>query len=94
MRERVDIWSLNPRAGDCDDYVMTKRHRLIKAGLPASALRVAIVRTRTGEGHAVLLVATADGELVLDNLRRNIIGRHRTGYSFIKVASANPNVWN
>jgi predicted transglutaminase-like cysteine proteinase len=93
-RERTDVWSISTRSGDCDDYVMTKRHRLIAAGLPASALRVAVVRTPRGEGHAILIVKTTAGELALDNLRKTIVRRNQTGYRFISVASANPYRWN
>ena len=93
-REREDRWTLNPAAGDCDDYVMTKRHRLIRAGVPASALRVAVVQTRSGEGHAVLVVKTTAGDLVLDNLRKTIVPRSKTGYRLVSMSSANPTVWN
>lgn len=93
-RDREDRWSLNPSAGDCDDYVMTKRHRLIRAGVPASALRIAVVRTRSGEGHAVLVVKTTAGDLVLDNLRETIVNRAKTGYRLVSMSSANPTVWN
>lgn len=93
LAERRDVWSLNPRAGDCDDYVMTKRSRLIRAGIPASALRVAVVRTPRGEGHAVLLVKTSAGEFALDNLRKTIVKRNQTGYRFLRVASADPSRW-
>jgi predicted transglutaminase-like cysteine proteinase len=72
LNERRDVWSLNPRFGDCDDYVMTKRSRLIRAGVPAGALRVAVVKTRSGEGHAVLIVKTSAGEYVLDNIRKQL----------------------
>ncbi|MBP1862313.1 transglutaminase-like cysteine peptidase [Rhizobium herbae] len=68
-RETVDVWSADVSSGDCDDYVMTKRRRLIRAGIPATAMRVAVSR-RFGEGHVVLIVNTDKGEIVLDNLRR------------------------
>ncbi|AOG12619.1 transglutaminase-like cysteine peptidase [Agrobacterium sp. RAC06] len=92
-REKRDIWSVNVKQGDCDDYVMTKRQRLIRAGIPASALRVAVVRTRMGEGHAVLIVKTTAGDFVLDNLRRNVVKRHSTGYQYVSVSSGNPLKW-
>ncbi|TPP03698.1 transglutaminase-like cysteine peptidase [Rhizobium glycinendophyticum] len=92
--EKIDVWSINPRYGDCDDYVMTKRHRLIKAGIPASALRVAMVRTRWGEGHAVLLVKTDAGEYVLDNLKKTVVQRKRTAYSYVSVSGSNALAWN
>jgi predicted transglutaminase-like cysteine proteinase len=92
--EASDTWTIASRYGDCDDYVMTKRHRLIKAGIPASALRVAAVRTSWGEGHAVLLVKTTAGEFVLDNLRRSIMKREQSNYRYLSVQSANARVWN
>lgn len=83
--ESVDVWTVNASAGDCDDYVMTKRHRLIRAGIPASALKVGVVRTRRGVAHAILVVKTSAGEYVLDNLRHSIVRRSQTGYRFLKV---------
>jgi predicted transglutaminase-like cysteine proteinase len=83
--ERGDTWSVNPAYGDCDDYAMTKRHRLIRAGIPASALKIAVVRTRRGEGHAVLIVKTTAGEFALDNIRKSIVRRSQTGYRFEKL---------
>lgn len=68
-RETVDVWSADVSSGDCDDYVMTKRRRLIRAGVPATAMRVLVSR-RFGEGHVVLILKTDKGEIVLDNLRR------------------------
>lgn len=56
------------RRGDCEDYVLEKQRALIAAGVPRQALNIAVVTTRWGEGHAVLLVATSEGEYVLDNL--------------------------
>lgn len=68
---RDDLWlaPTGPRAtGDCEDYVLAKRRALIDLGIAPGALSIAIVRTRRGESHAVLLVATPQGEQVLDNL--------------------------
>ncbi|MCZ8158514.1 MAG: transglutaminase-like cysteine peptidase [Rhizobiaceae bacterium] len=92
-REKRDIWSVNVRKGDCDDYVMTKRQRLIRAGIPASALRIAVVRTRMGEGHAVLIVKTTEGDFVLDNLRRTVVKRNASGYHYVSVSTGNPLKW-
>ncbi|QRF54349.1 hypothetical protein D4A92_22795 (plasmid) [Rhizobium rosettiformans] len=92
-REKRDIWSVNVKKGDCDDYVMTKRQRLIRAGIPSSALRIAVVRTRMGEGHAVLIVKTTEGDFVLDNLRKSIVKRNVTGYQYVSVSSGNPLKW-
>ncbi len=56
------------RFGDCEDYVLEKRRALIAAGLPASALAIAVATTSWGETHAVLIVATDKGDYVLDSL--------------------------
>jgi predicted transglutaminase-like cysteine proteinase len=66
-----DFWA-RPQAqeaqGDCEDYVLAKRAALIAEGVPAAALSIAIVETRWGESHAVLLLASDRGEFVLDSL--------------------------
>src|SRR5882672_6461542 len=58
--------------GTCVQYAMEKRRQLITLGWPASALQLAAVTTRQGEGHLVLVAETTQGELVLDNLRRDV----------------------
>src|SRR6218665_2894649 len=37
----TDVWNANASSGDCEDYVLAKRKALIKAGIPASSLRIA-----------------------------------------------------
>lgn len=86
-------WSLNPSAGDCEDYAITKRSRLIRAGFPASALRIADVTTGRGVRHAVLVVKTTAGDYVLDNMRGSILKRQYTGYKYHRMASADPRRW-
>ena len=44
----ADVWSASASAGDCEDYVLAKRRALIKAGIPASSLRIAYTKTRRG----------------------------------------------
>lgn len=93
VADKTEQWSINPSAGDCEDYALTKRSRLIRSGLPAGALRMADVTTSQGARHAVLVVKTTSGDYVLDNLRGSIILRESTGYRFNGVASANPMKW-
>ena len=40
--------------GDCEDIQLLKRRRLVEAGLPKRALRMAVVLDRAGAGHAVV----------------------------------------
>jgi len=91
--DKIETWTLNPSAGDCEDYALTKRSKLVRAGIPSSALRIADVTTRHGERHAVLVVKTTRGDYVLDNLRGSIVKRQFTGYRFNRIASANPRQW-
>ncbi|MCA3700199.1 MAG: transglutaminase-like cysteine peptidase [Brevundimonas sp.] len=64
-----DRWTLPVGSrGDCEDFVLAKRAALLDAGVPAEALSIAIVETRWGETHAVLLLASDRGEFVLDSL--------------------------
>ncbi len=54
--------------GDCEDYVLEKRRALLAAGVPEHAMSIAVATTAWGESHAVLLVATDQGDYVLDSL--------------------------
>ena len=89
-----DVWSLAPKAGDCEDYAITKRHELAALGWPSNALRLAVAYTAFGEGHMVLVVKTTAGDLVLDN-RINAIRRwDKTGLKWVMIQSAsNPRKW-
>lgn len=91
---RADVWSVNVSAGDCEDYVLAKRRALIRAGVPASSLRIAAVKTRKGEGHAILVVKTNGQDLVLDNLTNTIKPLNRTGYRIVVMSGANPLSWS
>jgi predicted transglutaminase-like cysteine proteinase len=86
--EGGDTWSLPLRdgrgVGDCEDYALETRRLLIAAGAPAQALSIAVVAPPQGPVHAVLLVATDQGELVLDNLQPRILRWDQTGYRFIQ----------
>jgi predicted transglutaminase-like cysteine proteinase len=87
-KEFQEAWTIASYSGDCNDFAVTKRHELLLKGLPAKALRLAVVKTKSGEGHLVLLVATTKGDLVLDNLTEAIVPWHSTDYRWLKVQSA------
>jgi predicted transglutaminase-like cysteine proteinase len=72
---REEWWSF-PEAdfGDCEDYALEKRRRLVAAGLPSAALTMAILYHLEGFFlHSVLLAETAAGTLVLDNLTDELL---------------------
>jgi predicted transglutaminase-like cysteine proteinase len=83
----ADDWDVEPSQGDCEDFALTKKSRLMKAGWPSSALLLAIVRTRSGEDHAVLVVRTTEGDVVLDNMTWRLRYWGQTGYSGKKIQS-------
>ena len=70
--------------GDCEDYVLAKRRALIERGWPASTLLISVVREPNGDGHAVLVVRTDRGDLVLDNQDALIRVWHETPYTYVK----------
>jgi predicted transglutaminase-like cysteine proteinase len=88
-----DTWSLNPTAGDCEDYVLSKRSMLIKNGVSAGALRIAYTHTRRGEPHAVLVVRTNQGDYVLDNLNNAVKTLRASGYNIRSMSSSDPTRW-
>ena len=91
----VEHWSYpDDGYGDCEDYVLLKRHLLIQSGWPREVLLVTVVRDKDDKGHAVLTVTTDRGDYVLDNQNEAILLWSETGYRFEKRQSQfNPNVW-
>lgn len=94
-RTDAELWGIEERwtypvngYGDCEDYVLEKRRRLIQAGVPASNLLITVVRQPNGDGHAVLTVNTHLGDFVLDNLEPRVLAWNETEYQFLKRQSA------
>lgn len=75
--------------GDCEDFVLEKRRRLVALGWPRRALLIAIVKVPGTEGelHAVLIARTNFGDMVLDQRRPAVMERNSTGYGFRWVQS-------
>ena len=89
----VARWTIEPAAGDCNDYAVTKRHALLAKGWPSSALRLAVVFAPTG-GHLVLVARLNDGDYVLDNLTNTVRPWGETSYAWVSIESTvNPKFW-
>lgn len=89
-----EVWALPAGRGDCEDYVLLKRKLLLQRGWSSGALLVTVVFDEIGDGHAVLLVRTDRGELVLDNKVEAILPWERTPYRYVKRQSvADPMRW-
>ncbi|WP_172300261.1 transglutaminase-like cysteine peptidase [Pseudoruegeria sp. HB172150] len=80
-----EIWTLHKAGGygDCEDMALEKRQRLVEAGFPSAALTLAIVHHREQYfAHAVLLLESDHGTLVLDNLSDDIACWDDAPYEF------------
>ena len=94
LYQTEEFWTYPNGYGDCEDYVLEKRRHLINAGWPASALLISVVKQLNGEGHAVLVVRTDRGDLVLDNQVGSVDLWSDTPYVYVKRQSqANAGQW-
>ncbi len=90
----AEYWTYPNGYGDCEDYVLAKRRALIQLGWAPSTLLISVVRETNGSGHAVLMVRTDRGDLVLDNQEGLIKLWSDTPYVFLKRQSqANSAQW-
>ena len=90
----TEKWLISPEFGDCNDYAVTKRHKLLAKGWPARNLLLAEVVVPSGEHHLVVVVRTDKGDLVLDNLNATLRSPAKTRYQWVRVESpVNPKYW-
>ena len=91
---KPEYWTLPTDAGDCEDYLLLKKHYLQGLGFPSEALLITVVLDEKAQGHAVLMVTTDKGDFVLDNRRNDVLRWNDTGYTFLKRQSAeDPKQW-
>jgi len=97
----TEEWLVSPRAGDCNDYAVTKRHELLAHGWPSRALLLSEVVVPSGEHHLVLIVRMKDHDsaqnvdLVLDNLSASLRPVGLPPYKWVRVESpSNPKYWS
>jgi predicted transglutaminase-like cysteine proteinase len=89
-----DIWDFAEDGyGDCEDYQLVKRKRLVEAGFPRRALRMTVVIDEEGTGHAMMMVRTTRGDFILDNKRNAILPWHKTGNVYIKREGDEGSAW-
>lgn len=93
----LDAWDVWPETGNCNDFAVTKRAELLKAGYPASVLlleEVHIPGDPPKMNHLILNLRTDRGDIVLDNLTPALLSRNETGYTRVKIqSSSDPGVW-
>lgn len=89
-----EVWEYPKTAGDCEDFVLLKRRKLMERGFAVSDLLITVVRKPDGEGHAVLTLRTNDGDFILDNLSDDVKLWTDTNYTYLKrQASFNTGRW-
>jgi predicted transglutaminase-like cysteine proteinase len=90
-----EVWAYPVNGvGDCEDYVLEKRRDLHQMGISLANLLITVVRKPDGEGHAVLTVRTTKGDMILDNLRDDVLLWKDTEYRYLKrQASTHTGQW-
>jgi predicted transglutaminase-like cysteine proteinase len=90
----AEYWTLPTTRGDCEDYQLLKRHRLMQRGWPSGALLMTVVRDEKNEGHAVLTARTTQGDFILDNKIDIVRLWNQTPYHYVMRQSySDPKVW-
>lgn len=90
----VDVWGFpDDGRGDCEDFQLLKRRILAEGGLPRRAMRMTVVIDELGEGHAVLVLRTNQGDYVLDNKTSSVLPWYKTGYVYVKRESQDSVGW-
>jgi predicted transglutaminase-like cysteine proteinase len=91
---QTEYWTIPTTRGDCEDYALLKRKRLIARGWPISSLLMTVVRDERGEGHAVLTARTVQGDFILDNKIDEVKVWYRTPYEYVMRQSyLNTRIW-
>ena len=84
LHGKDEYWSYPDGAGDCEDFVLLKRKKLMEKGFAPGDLLITVVRKPDGEGHAVLTLRTTQGDYILDNLNNEVKLWTQTPYRYLK----------
>ena len=78
---------------DCEDYAIAKYMSLRALGVPDERMRIVVlIDTSKRQGHAVLVVATNAGLMLLDNLRSEVTPAEQIAH-YMPVFSMNQASW-
>ncbi len=93
--KKREVWALPTRkGGDCEDFALLKKRELIALGIDPSRLLLATVFDRRQGAHAVLVLRTEGGDLILDNLTNKIQPWRATQYTFMRMQNPQkPTTW-
>lgn len=92
---KIDYWTLPLSSrGDCEDFALLKKQRLVASGIAPERLLIATVLDHKRQGHAVLILRADSGDYVLDNLTNRIKPWQSTRYIFLRMQNPNaPQKW-
>lgn len=81
------------KGGDCEDFAIAKYVSLRALGVPDHVMRVAIVKDlQKGIPHAILIVYTKNGPMVLDNQIKRMVSTNNI-HHYKPIFSINQTAW-
>ncbi|NQZ13796.1 MAG: transglutaminase-like cysteine peptidase [Alphaproteobacteria bacterium] len=81
------------KGGDCEDFAIAKYTALRMLGVPENRMRIAIVQDQQKNiPHAVLIVYTDQGAMILDNQIKNAVNASSIRH-YKPIFSINQNAW-
>jgi predicted transglutaminase-like cysteine proteinase len=81
--------------GDCEDYALEKRARLIAENVDPRILSLAVVYSEFSGLHTVLVVRTKQGDIILDNLHDELLPARKSPYKILTMqAGARLTSWS
>lgn len=94
---KTDYWATPveffQRGGDCEDFAIAKYTALRVLGVPENRLRIAIVQDlQKNIPHAILIVYTDQGPMILDNQIKTAIKADRVSH-YKPIFSINQKAW-
>lgn len=94
---QTDYWATPieflTRGGDCEDFAIAKYTALRMLGVPENRMRIAIVQDQQKNiPHAVLIVYTDQGAMILDNQIKNAVNANSVRH-YKPIFSINQNAW-
>lgn len=95
LYDRDEWWTVaGQQGGDCEDLALLKQKMLAERGWPVDSLLITVAKQWNGEGHALLVVETTNGDYVLDNKNWAIVSWQDAPYTWIKRQSRErPYIW-
>ena len=94
---KTDYWAtpieFYKRGGDCEDFAIAKYTALRALGVPDNRMRIAIVQDQKKNiPHAILIVYTDQGAMILDNQIKSTIKADRVRH-YKPIFSINQSAW-